>query len=82
MIEFKQTPTVVGVHNFEIPTEESVETEVTALYSHKVGCILPNNKQLTGLVENLIVQTDTGFLFFWTAHKDKRYIARKFKFYH
>lgn len=81
MIKFEQTPTVVGIRDFEIPTEECVETEVTAMYNHKVGCILPNNELLIGLVESLIIKTDTGFLYFWTAHKDKRYIARKFNSY-
>lgn len=81
MIKFDQTPTVVGIRDFEIPTQASIENEITAMYNHKVGCILPNNKQLTGLVESLLVRTDNGFLFFWTAHKDKRFIARKFKSY-
>lgn len=80
-VKFLQTPTVVGLQDFEISTGESIENEVTAIYNHKVGSILPNNEVLTGLVESLIIKTDTGFLYFWTAHKDKRYIARKFKYY-
>lgn len=81
MIDFKQTPTVVGIRDFEIPTKDSVENEITAMYNHKVGCILPNGEMLTGLVESLLVRTDTGVLFYWTAHKDKHYIKRSFKSY-
>lgn len=80
-MKFEQTPTVIGLIDFDFPTEESVEITVTASYHNKVGCILPNNQMLTSAVESLIVRTDTGKLFFWTAHKDKRFIARKFKSY-
>ena len=81
MIEFKQTPTVVGIRDFEIPTKDSVETEITVTYHSKVSGMVPNCKPLTSTVESLLVRTDTGVLFYWTAHKDKRYIERSFKSY-
>ncbi len=80
-MKFEQVPTVIGIRDFDFPTEGSVESTVTANYHNKVGCILPNNQMLTSTVESLLVQTDRGLLFFWTAHKDKRFIARKFKAY-
>lgn len=80
-MKFNQTPTVIGLIDFDFPTERSVKNTVTASYHSKVGCILPNNQMLTSTVESLIVQTEIGLTFFWTAHKDKRFIARKFKSY-
>lgn len=80
-MKFEQTPTVIGIIDFEFPTQDSVENVITAFYHSKVGNLLPNGKVLTSTVESLIVQTDTGLTFFWTAHKNKRYIRRRFKAY-
>lgn len=80
-MKFNQTPTVIGLIDFDFPTQDSVENTVTAFYHSKVGALLPNGKVLTSTVESLIVHTETGLTFFWTAHKDKRFIARKFKSY-
>lgn len=80
-MKFEQTSTVIGLIDFEFPTQDSVENTVTAFYHSKVGVILPNGKILTSTVESLYVQTETGLAFFWTAHKHKRYIRRKFKSY-
>ena len=80
-MKFEQVPTVIGVRDFEFPTEGSVENKITAFYHNKVGFILPNNQILTSTVESLLVESDIGCSFFWTAHKDKRFIARKFKSY-
>lgn len=80
-MKFEQTPTVIGIIDFEFPTQDSVENVITAFYHSKVGNLLPNGEVLTSTVESLIVRTDTGNLIFWTAHKDKRFIARKFKSY-
>ena len=81
-MKFEQTPTVIGIIDFEFPTQDSVKNVITAFYHSKVGVILPNGKILTSTVESLYVQTETGLAFFWTAHKNKRYIRRKFKSYH
>lgn len=80
-MKFNQTPTVIGIIDFEFPIQDSVENIVTAFYHSKVGVILPNGQMLTSTVESLYVQTETGLAFFWTAHKDKRFIRRKFKPY-
>ena len=80
-MKFERTPTVIGIIDFEFPTQCSVKNEVTAFYHSKVGVILPNGQILTSTVESLYVQTEVGLAFFWTAHKDKRYIRRKFKSY-
>lgn len=80
-MKFEQTPTVIGLIDFEFPTQGSVEIDVTAFYHSKVGVILPNGQMLISTVESLYVQIETGLAFFWTAHKDKRYIRRKFKSY-
>ena len=80
-MKFNQTPTVIGLIDFDFSTQDSVENTVTAFYHSKVGALLPNGKVLISTVESLIVQTETGLTFFWTAHKDKRFIARKFKSY-
>ena len=80
-MKFDQTPTVIGIIDFDFPTQDSVENTVTAFYHSKVGVILPNGKILTSTVESLYVQTETGLAFFWTAHKHKRYIRRSFKSY-
>lgn len=81
MMSFKQVPTVIGIRDFEFPTKDSVENRITAFYHNKVGCFLPNNQVLTSTIESLLVESDIGWSFFWTAHKDKRFIARKFKSY-
>lgn len=80
-MKFKQTPTVIGLVDFDFPTEGSVKNTVTAFYHSVAGVILPNGQMLTSTVESLYVQTETGLAFFWTAHKDKRFIRRKFKSY-
>lgn len=80
-MKFKQTPTVIGLIDFEFPTLGSVENIITVFYHSIAGVILPNGKMLTSTVESLYVQTETGLAFFWTSHKDKRYISRRFKSY-
>lgn len=80
-MKFKQTPTVIGIIDFEFPIQDSVENIITVFYHSIAGVILPNGQMLTSTVESLYVQTETGLAFFWTAHKDKRYIRRKFKSY-
>lgn len=80
-MKFKQTPTVIGIIDFEFPTLDSVENIITVVYHNIAGVILPNSQMLTSTVESLYVQTETGLTFFWTAHKNKRYISRRFKSY-
>lgn len=80
-MKFLQTPTVVGLQDFDIPTQDNFETEITVTYHSKVSGMVPNCKPLTSTVESLLVRTDNGVIFYWTAHKDKRYIARKFNSY-
>lgn len=41
-MKFERTPTVIGIIDFEFPTQCSVKNEVTAFYHSKVGVILPN----------------------------------------
>lgn len=54
-MKFDQTPTVIGIIDFDFPTQDSVENTVTAFYHSKVGVILPNGKILTSTVESLYV---------------------------
>ena len=56
-MKFNQTPTVIGLIDFDFPTQDSVENTVTAFYHSKVGALLPNGKVLTSTVESLIVYT-------------------------
>lgn len=80
-MKFNQTPTVIGIIDFDFPTQDSVENTVTVFYHSKVGALLPNGQILTSVIESLYIQTETGLTFFWTAHKNKRYISRRFKSY-
>lgn len=80
-MKLEQTPTVIGIIDFDFPIRNSVENIITAVYHSKVGNILPNGQILTSVIESLYIQTETGLTFFWTAHKNKRYISRRFKSY-
>lgn len=40
-MKFNQTPTVIGLIDFDFPTQDSVENTVTAFYHSKVGALLP-----------------------------------------
>ena len=80
-MKFQEVPTVLGIRDFNILTEEGVEVQLTAVFHSKVTVCTPDNRPLTSVVESLYVQTENGLRLFWTAHKDQRYINRSFKSY-
>jgi hypothetical protein len=79
-MKLKEVPTVLGIRDFDIPTEEA-DVLITAVFHSKVTACTPDHRPLTSVVETLYIQTEQGLRLLWTAHKDKRYINRSFKFY-
>lgn len=80
-MKLQEVPTVLGIRDFNLPTEEGVEVQLTAVFHNKVTACTPDHRPLTSVVESLYVQTEKGLRLLWTAHKDKRYINRSFKSY-
>lgn len=80
-MKLQQVPTVLGIRDFNLPTEEGVEVQLTAVFHSKVTACTPDNRPLTSVVESLYVQTEKGLGLLWTAHKNQRYINRSFKSY-
>lgn len=80
-MKLQEVPTVLGIRDFNLPTEVGVEVQLTAVFHSKVTVCTPDNRPLTSVVESLYVQTENGLRLFWTAHKDQRYINRSFKSY-
>lgn len=80
-MKLQEVPTVLGIRDFNLPTEEGVEVQLTAVFHSKVTACTPDHRPLTSVVESLYVQTEKGLRLLWTAHKDKRYINRSFKAY-
>ena len=80
-MKLQQVPTVLGIRDFNLPTEEGEDVTITAVFHSKVTACTPDNRPLTSVVESLYVQTENGLRLFWAAHKDKRYINRSFKSY-
>lgn len=80
-MKLQEVPTVLGIRDFNLPTEEGVEVQLTAVFHSKVTACTPDNRPLTSVVESLYVQTENGLRLFWTAHKAQRYINRSFKAY-
>lgn len=80
-MKLQEVPTVLGIRDFDLPTEEGVEVQLTAVFHSKVTACTPDNRPITSVVETLYLQTEEGLRLLWTAHKDKRYINHKFKSY-
>lgn len=80
-MKLQEVPTVLGIRDFNIPTEEGVEVQLTAVFHSKVTVCTPDNRPLTSVVETIYLQTEEGLRLLWTAHKDRRYINRSFKSY-
>lgn len=80
-MKLQEVPTVLGIQDFNLPTEEGVEVQLTAVFHSKVTACTPDNRPLTSVVESLYVQTEKGLRLLWTAHKNPRYINRSFKSY-
>lgn len=80
-MKLKEVPTVLGIRDFNFPTEEGIEVQLTTVFHSKVTACIPDHRPLTSVVESLYIQTEEGLRLLWTAHKDKRYINRSFKSY-
>ena len=80
-MKLQEVPTVLGIRDFDLPTEEGVEVQLTAVFHSKVTACTPDHRPLTSVVETLYLQTEKGLRLLWTAHKDRRYINRNFKSY-
>ena len=80
-MKLQQVPTVLGIRDFDLPTEVGVDVTITTVFHNKVTACTPDHRPLTSVVETLYLQTEKGLRLLWTAHKDKRYINRSFKFY-
>ena len=80
-MKLQEVPTVLGIRDFNIPTEGGVEVQLTAVFHSKVTACTPDYRPLTSVVESLYLQTEQGLRLLWTAHKDRRYINRSFKSY-
>lgn len=80
-MKLKEVPTVLGIRDFDIPTEEGVDVQLNAVFHSKVTACTPDHKPLTSVVETIYLQTEEGLRLLWTAHKNRRYINRSFKSY-
>lgn len=80
-MKFQEVPTVLGIRDFNLPTEEGVEVQLTAVFHSKVTACTPDHRPLTSVVETIYLQTEEGLRPLWTAHKYRRYINRSFKPY-
>lgn len=80
-MKLQQVATVLGIRDFNFPTEEGADVQLNAVFHSKVTACTPDYRPLTSVVETLYLQTEEGLRLLWTAHKDKRYINRSFKSY-
>lgn len=80
-MKLQEVPTVLGIRDFDLPTKEGVEVDLTAVFHSKVTTCTPDYRPLTSVVETLYIQTEIGLRLLWSAHKDRRYINRSFKSY-
>lgn len=80
-MKLQEVATVRGIRDFDLPTEEGFDVQLTAVFHSKVTACTPDNRPLTSVVESLYIQTEQGLRLLWSAHKGKRYINRSFKSY-
>lgn len=80
-MKLQEVPTVLGIRDFNLPTEEGVEVQLTAVFHSKVTACTPDYRPLTSVVETIYLQTEEGLRPLWMAHKYRRYINRSFKPY-
>lgn len=81
-MKLQQVPTILGIRDFDLPIEEGVDVQLTAVFHNKVTFCTPDHRPLTSVLETLYIQTEKGLRLLWSAHKDRRYIHRSFKSYH
>lgn len=63
-MKLQEVPTVLGIRDFNLPTEVGVEVQLTAVFHSKVTVCTPDNRPLTSVVESLYVQTENGLRLF------------------
>lgn len=80
-MKLQEVPTVLGIRDFNLPTEEGVEVQLTAVFHSKVTACAPDHRPLTSVVETIYLQTEQGLRLLWTAHKNRRFVNRSFKSY-
>lgn len=52
-MKLQEVPTVLGIRDFDLPTEEGVEVQLTAVFHSKVTVCTPDNRPLTSVVETI-----------------------------
>lgn len=80
-MKLQEVPTVLGIRDIDLPIEEGEDVTITAVFHSKVTACTPDYRPLISVVETIYLQTEEGLRLLWTAHKDKRYISRRFNSY-